>query len=280
MICVLFCLYDFPENKPMDFKNHFKTQLISKKVLPSNLPQLLFNNFVVLNQDVHKDLGLILDSGLTFDHHLKEKISKANRGIGLIRRLRMYVPRNSLLCIYKAFVRPNLDNADIIYDQPRNENFTQKLESVQYNAALAITGCVRGISREQLYNELGLEGLYDRSWFRKLIFFYKIINGLSPPYLRRLLPQPNVNTSYNMRNKRLLHPFAARTYRFQSTFVPFCVTIRNSLDPKITNLPTVSSFKSTLLKFIRPNDASVYSVHEPLVVVLLTRLRVGFSHLL
>ena len=32
----------------------------SKKVLPSNLPQLLFNNFVVLNQDVHKHLGLIL----------------------------------------------------------------------------------------------------------------------------------------------------------------------------------------------------------------------------
>ena len=251
----------------------------SKKVLPSNLPQLLFNNFVVLNQDVHKHLGLILDKGLTFDHHLKEKIAKANRGIGLIRRLRMYVPRNSLLCIYKAFVRPHLDYADIIYDQPRNDNFTQKLESVQYNAALAITGCFRGSSREKLYNELGLESLYDRRWFRKLIFFYKIINDLSPPYLRRLLPQPNVNTSYNVRNKRLLHPFAARTDRFQSTFFPFCVIIWNNLDPKITNLPTVSSFKSTLLKFIRPNDASVYSVHEPLGVVLLTRLRVGFSHL-
>ena len=40
----------------------------------------------------------------------------------------MYVPRNSsLLCIYKAFVRPNLAYADIMYDQPRNENFTQNL---------------------------------------------------------------------------------------------------------------------------------------------------------
>ena len=82
-----------------------------------------------------------------------------------------------------------------------------------------------------------------------------------------------------MRNKRLLHPFAARTDRFQSTLFPFCVTKCNNLDPKITNLPTVSSFESTLLKFIRPNDASVYSVHEPFGVVLLTRLRVDFSHL-
>ena len=153
----------------------------SKKVTPTNLPQLLFNNSVVLSQDTHKHLGLILDRGLTFNHHLKEKILKANRGIGLIRRLRVYVPRNSLLCIYKAFVRPHLDYADIIYDQPGNENFIQKLESVQYNAALAITGCFRGTSREKLYNELGLETLADRRWFRKLLFFYKIINGVSPP---------------------------------------------------------------------------------------------------
>ena len=99
----------------------------------------------------------------------------------------------------------------------------------------------------------------------------------SPPYLRRLLPQPNVNTSYSMRNKRLIHPFAVRTDRFQSTFFPFCVTRWNNLDPKIINL--LSSFKSTLLKFIRFHDTSVYSVHEPFGVVLLTRLRVGFSNL-
>ena len=129
--------------------------------------------------------------------------------------------RNSLLCIYKAFVRPHLDYADIIYDQPGNKKFIQKLESVQYNAALAITGCFRGTSREKLYNELGLETLADMRWFRKFLFFHKIINGLSPPYLRRFPPQPNINTfntSYSMRNKRLLHPFAARTGPFQSNF--------------------------------------------------------------
>ena len=33
------------------------------------------------------------------------------------------------------------------------------MESVQYNAALAITGAIRGTSREKLYQELGLESL-------------------------------------------------------------------------------------------------------------------------
>ena len=43
-----------------------------------------------------------------------------------------------------------------------NESFQNKLECVQYDAALAITGAIRGSSREKLYQELGLESL--KSW--------------------------------------------------------------------------------------------------------------------
>ena len=56
-------------------------------------------------------------------------------------------------------MRPYLDYGDIIYDQAYNVSFHEKLESVQYNSALAITGAIRGKSTEKLYNELGLETL-------------------------------------------------------------------------------------------------------------------------
>ena len=52
----------------------------------------------------------------------------------------------ALLAIYKSFVRPHLDYGDIIYDQPNNESFCQKLWSYKYIAALAITGSIRGTS--------------------------------------------------------------------------------------------------------------------------------------
>ena len=68
-------------------------------------------------QTVHKHLGLFLDKQLTFDHHLKKKISKANKGIALITRLRNYVPRDALIRIHKAFIRPHLDYGDIVYDR-------------------------------------------------------------------------------------------------------------------------------------------------------------------
>ena len=40
--------------------------------------------------------------------------------------------------IYKSFVRPHLDYGDIIYDQPNNESPNQKVERIQYNAALQL----------------------------------------------------------------------------------------------------------------------------------------------
>ena len=137
--------------------------IFSRKRIQSNHPGLVFNNSPVMSLDFQKHLGLILDRRLNFNHHLKEKISKANKGIGLIRRLYHNLPRKSLLIIYKSFIRPHLDYADIIYHQPHNESFTNKIESVQYNAALAITGAIKGTSRERLYQELGLESLSDRT---------------------------------------------------------------------------------------------------------------------
>ena len=58
--------------------------------------------------------------------------------IGLIRRLCEFLPRDSLVTIYKSHVRRHLDYGDIVYDRPGNSTFSEKLESVQYGACLAI----------------------------------------------------------------------------------------------------------------------------------------------
>ena len=55
----------------------------------------------------HKHLGLILDSKLTFNKHIDEKIFIANRGGGgggVIRRLYHYLPRKSMIQNYKSFI--------------------------------------------------------------------------------------------------------------------------------------------------------------------------------
>ena len=96
---------------------------------------------------------------MNFSNHIRDKISKANKDIGILRKLYNILPRNSLITIYKSFIWPHLDSGAIIFDEPENESFCKKIESVQYNAALAITGAIQGTSREKLYKELGLETL-------------------------------------------------------------------------------------------------------------------------
>ena len=69
----------------------------SRRTVSLTSPPLIFGNSSVSNCDYHKHLGLLLDNKLVFDRHLREHISKANKGVGLLKRLRKFLPRDSLL---------------------------------------------------------------------------------------------------------------------------------------------------------------------------------------
>ena len=101
--------------------------IFSRKSSRVDHPRVTFNNSSVAQTSCQKHLGLYLDEKLNFSHHIKEKISKACKGIAVIRKLHYVLPRHSLLSIYKSFIRPHLDNGDIIYDQPNNQAFSNKL---------------------------------------------------------------------------------------------------------------------------------------------------------
>ena len=77
-------------------------------------PPLLFNNSTVQQISSQKHLGICLDEELTFKYHGNEKIRKANRGIGVIRKLDNILPLSALLTIYCSFIRPHLDYGDVI----------------------------------------------------------------------------------------------------------------------------------------------------------------------
>ena len=184
--------------------------------------------------------------------------------------------RKSLITIYKAFLRPLIDYGDIIYDQPQNESFCEKLESVQYKFALAITGAIQGPSREKIYQELGLKSLKSRRWYKRLCCMFKIMNGKAPNYLTNLIPKCNqlVRTRTNH-----MPTFHCRTDCFKNIFFPSTLNNWFNLDITIRNSESIAVFKSRLLSFIRPTTNNVYNIFDPIGLKLLTRLRLGFSHL-
>ena len=95
---------------------------------------LIFSYTLIINQkslQIHKHLGIILDSNLNYEHHIKYSLNKVNQTIGLLCKFQLILPRHSLITIYKIFIRPHLDYGDVIYDRAFNESFHQRLESIQ-----------------------------------------------------------------------------------------------------------------------------------------------------
>ena len=99
------------------FLSRFKKLYFQEKLLRHLILQF-FNDIPVARCSTHKHLGMYLDVKLNFSHHLTEKIGKANKDIGVIKKLHNVLPRRVLLTIYKCSIRPNLDYGDFIYDQP------------------------------------------------------------------------------------------------------------------------------------------------------------------
>ena len=150
--------------------------IFSKKIKKLFHPTLLFINIPLSNNLSQKYLVLTLDIKLNLLEHTKSITKKYGKTMGLLRKFQQILPRLSLFIIYKTFIRSRLDYVNIVYDQAYNSAFHDKLESIQYDICLAITGATRGSSTEKMYQELGSESLKSRRWFRKLCHFYMIFN--------------------------------------------------------------------------------------------------------
>ena len=172
-------------------------------------------------------------------------------------RLQNLLPRRSVVTIYKSFIRPHIDYGDVTFDQAYNKSFHEKLENFEYNASLAITGAIRGTSKEKLYQELGFESLQHRRWFCKLCTFYKIFKNQSPCYFYELLPIKI--TPHNTRSSINLPLFHIRHNSFKNSFFPSAVVEWNNLDLSILNSEILSIFRKCILKFIRPSPSSTYN---------------------
>ena len=97
--------------------------IFSRERNKANHPNLVFNNICVKRESSQKHLGLILDEKLSFKEHLDVIIEKASKGVNVLRKLRLHLPRSSLITIYKSFIKSIFDYADIIYDQPTIYSF-------------------------------------------------------------------------------------------------------------------------------------------------------------
>ena len=240
-------IHDWGITWKVDF-NPIKTycMIVCKKTRRTNYPDLTFNNSPIVRTDSHKHLGLTITHNFLWSEHIDNTIVKASRCIHFINNVKFLLPRGSLSSLYKTMVLPIIEYCDVIYD---NCTIRQSLalEQVQRRAALVCTGAYRHTSNDLLLAELGWQPLRLRRQIHKLLLFYKIVNLLTPLYLRSLVPRP-VDNRYRLRstsNAALQVPFS-RLSCTRNAFVHSTVKLWNSLELDVRSIDSLYSFKTKL----------------------------------
>ena len=77
----------------LDLSKQAQEVIFSRKIVKISHPSLPFNTEPVARTTCQKHLGLYLAEKLSFSDHINEKISKANKGIGIIKKLSNTLPK-------------------------------------------------------------------------------------------------------------------------------------------------------------------------------------------
>ena len=187
-----------------------------------------------------KDLGVIIDSELSFEEHLSEKIMKANKIVGLIRRSFSFLSPGSFLKLYMSLVRPNLEYAQVVWS-PKLRKYVHMLENVQRRATRLIDG-YRNLTYEERLRKLGLPTLEYRRLANDMIEVYKHLHVYDESTVcdkLTLRSRPNRKHDY-----QLLPNFArdgARGVQSKS-FYYRCISSWNALPRDVVDSATVDIF--------------------------------------
>ena len=125
--------------------------------------------------ETEKDLGVTFDKDLSFDPHIDRVVKKANQMIGIIKRTFSYLDRDTFLKLYKAFVRPHLEYANVIWN-PYLKRQSEKIEEVQRRATRLLKECKEMKYKERL-DYLNLHSLKGRRVRGDLLHFQTCVQN-------------------------------------------------------------------------------------------------------
>ena len=161
-----------------------------------------FLNGISLNRvNCSKCLGVEIDEFLTWDTHIASVSKKVSSGISIMRKIKPFIPISSLLKIYQSIVEPYFDYCSIVWNGI-GDNLADKPQILQNRAARVITGADYLTPTKELLNKLGWSNLKERRNKQKAFMMFKIVNGMTPRYLKDIFSARPGASVYNLRTSQ------------------------------------------------------------------------------
>ena len=108
-------------------------------IAPETTPYALFVKDASIRRVKQvKNLGLIIDENLTWDHHINYISQEMKQNLGILKRLTKTLPTESLCMLYKTLIEPHIRYCSIVWGNC-GEALKDKLQILQNRAARIIT---------------------------------------------------------------------------------------------------------------------------------------------
>ena len=209
---------------------------------------------------VQKDLGILIDSKLTFVNHVSHLVKKGNCMTGLVWRNFHSCKNEQLLrTMYCTLIRPNLEYCIVVFNSI-SKSQSDRLERVQRRFLFFMFRSLLGTDRVshlnnnptyvQLCHLFNLPTLHDRRIVNDCLFLYKHFNNRynladSNPFSLHV-PQRRTRSAAN----HILHVPWSRVEATRQGFVTRISSTYNRLHGgcDVFGMPTVRCFRTQLYK--------------------------------
>ena len=227
------------------------------------------NNHILQQVSENPYLGVTISEDLKWTSHISKITKKASSTLGFLRRNLKHCPKLCRKSVYFSLVRSTLEYSSIIWD-PYLQKDTAQIEKVQRQAARFITGdyttreagCITNMLKDQ-----NLPPLQDRRKANRLVFFYKVVEGLVPAlpcydYLttvrankRRVKARTfsdynsdNIVEKQTINNYKCFNNIQRERSQYKNSFFPRTIIDWNHLDDSVVHSKTVDSFRFAVHK--------------------------------
>lgn len=209
-----------------------------------NPKQVYFVNNTTLDAADHtRDLGIVLDSSLSFSNHVDTVVSKAQRLSGLVYRTFRCRRPEVLMPVYKSLIRPLVEYATPLWN-PHSVRNVAAVERIQRRFTKRISG-MSDRSYEDRIRHLKLPTLSQRRTYFDLVCLYKILNGLLETQCKFALRLSQKGSRGHVQQlQKLSCSQDCRKFFFRLRVVNHW----NALPTEVVNSTTLETFKSRLRK--------------------------------
>ncbi|XP_069050137.1 uncharacterized protein [Lepisosteus oculatus] len=196
-----------------------------------------------------KNLGVIFDSGLTFDPHVQHTVKTSFFHLRNIARLRPMLSLTVAEKLINIFVFSRIDYCNALLPGV-SKSTLNKLQYVQNSAARILTRSSTSVHITPILESLHWLPVKFRVDFKILMLTYKALHGLAPQYLSELLSPYSPPRNLRSSNSALLTVPQARLHCMgDRAFSCYAPKLWNSLPKDIRESPSLNSFKSRLKTF-------------------------------